>query len=219
MKLASQILNALLPFIYLGAIFLYYNIAFRKRKEWEQYSLPILAMVIVLHAAGILLRLLALDMFPLTTLFDSFSFLAFFMVVVYLIIEQSTGNKSTGIFVLLFPFAFKTISAFNFQWQTETNEMLANPTWAIHAASTIAGYTALSVGAIYSILYLYQHRKMKRKQLGLFSMQLPPLTYLERMSIRSVAIGILFLGIGIVLGHIQTLRILGHFFIFDPKVI
>ncbi len=219
MKLISQIMNYLLPLLYLGAVTIYYSIFFNKKKELERYTIHVLIFLIAFHGISIIFRLLALQMLPLTTIFDSFSFLAFSLLAVYLPIELSIKNKSTGIFVLTLAFIFKTVSSFHFKWNIETNEILANPTYAIHAAMTVIGYTALSLSAIYAILYLVQHRKMKRKKFDLLSMQLPPLTYLERMSIRSVFIGIILMGVGILLGHFQALAVLGKFWLSDPKII
>ena len=219
MKLLSQIFNYLLPLLYLGAITVYYLIFFHKKKELEKHTTAVLYFLILFHGISIIFRLIALKMLPLTTIFDSFSFLAFSMVAVYLTIELSIKNKSTGIFVLTLAFVFKTISTFHFTWQIEKNEILSNPTYAVHAALTVIGYTALSLSAIYAILYIIQHHKMKKKKFDRLSMQLPPLTYLERMSIRSVFIGIVLMGIGILLGHFQALMVLGKFWLNDPKVI
>lgn len=219
MKLISQIVNYLLPLLYLGVMAVYYLIFFHKRKDLENRTAAILIFLIVFHSISIFFRLIALKMLPLTTIFDSFSFLAFSMMTVYLLIELSMKNKSTGIFVLTLAFIFKTISSFHFTWHIEKNELLAKPTYAVHAALTVIGYTALSLSAIYAILYLLQHHKMKTKKFDILSMQLPPLILLERMSIRSVSIGILFLGLGILLGHLQARMVLGTFWLNDPKVI
>ena len=219
MKQTSQILNYILPLLYVGTIIAYYFIFFHKKKELERHTTPILLFLLLFHGISIVFRLVSLQMLPLTTIFDSFSFLAFSIVAVYLVIELSIQNKSTGIFVLTLAFIFKTISAFHFTWHIKQNEILSNPTYAIHAALTVIGYTALSLSAIYAILYLIQHRKMKRKKFDILSMQLPPLTYLERMSIRSVSIGIVIMGVGILLGHFQAQAVLGKFWINDPKII
>ena len=219
MKIISQIFNYILPILYLGALTIYYLIFFNKKKELERHTTPILTFLILFHGLSIIFRLIALKMLPLTTIFDSFSFLAFSLLVVYLVIELTLKNKSTGIFVLTLAFIFKTISTFHFKWYIEKNEILANPTFAVHAAMTVIGYTAFSLSAIYAILYIIQHYKMKRKKFDILSMQLPPLTYLERMSIHSVLIGIILLGAGIFLGHFQALQVLGKFWLSDPKII
>ncbi len=219
MREISQVLNYMLPLLYLGAMAVYYLIFFHKKKELERYTIPMLLFLLLFHGASIIFRLVALKMMPLTTIFDSFSFLAFSLLAVYLPIETSIKNKSTGIFVLTLAFIFKTISTFHFKWHIEKNEILSNPTFAVHAAMTIIGYTALSLSAIYAVLYLIQHHKMKRKKFDVLSMQLPPLTCLERMSIRSVSIGIAMMGVGILLGHLQALMVLGNFWMADPKII
>jgi ABC-type uncharacterized transport system permease subunit len=69
---------------------------------------------------------------------------------------------------------------------------------------TILGYTAICISALYALLYIMLNHNIKHHRLGLIYEKLPPLNLLEKMSIRSVQIGILFLGIGILLGHLSN---------------
>jgi ABC-type uncharacterized transport system permease subunit len=84
---------------------------------------------------------------------------------------------------------------------------------------SITGYTALSLAAIYALMYIIQNNNLKKRKLGNLFMQLPALTYLEKMSLRSVLTGIILLGIGILLGHYQALVMIGEFWPNDIKVI
>jgi ABC-type uncharacterized transport system permease subunit len=81
------------------------------------------------------------------------------------------------------------------------------------------GYTAFSLSAIYALMYILQNHNLKKRNLGKMFQQLPAITYLEKMSIRSVTIGIVLLGLGILLGHFQALKVLGEFWPNDIKVI
>ena len=83
----------------------------------------------------------------------------------------------------------------------------------------ITGYTALSLAAIYALMYIIQNNNLKKRKLGNLFIQLPALTYLEKMSLRSVVTGIVLLGIGILLGHYQALVMIGDFWPKDVKVI
>jgi ABC-type uncharacterized transport system permease subunit len=104
-------------------------------------------------------------------------------------------------------------------WEPETSELLTNRTFAIHASLSITGYTALSLAAIYALMYIIQNNNLKKRNLGKLFMQLPALTYLEKMSMRSVVTGIIALGIGLLLGHFQALELIGEFWPNDIKVI
>jgi ABC-type uncharacterized transport system permease subunit len=104
-------------------------------------------------------------------------------------------------------------------WVPETNELLTNKTFAIHASMAITGYTALSLGAIYALMYIIQNNNLKKRRLGKMFSQLPALTYMEKMSLRSVVTGIIALGVGLLLGHYQALVMIGEFWPKDVKVI
>jgi HemX protein len=219
MKLLSQFLSYILPVFYLCAIYIYYVIFSGKRKNLESKTLPILTGLLILHGAEIAIRLASLRVMPFSTAFDALSFLAFSILFIYLIIESSIKNKGSGLFILSFAFVLQLISSFNHTWEAETNELLSSPTFTIHASLTIMGYTALSISAIYALMYIIHHQNMKKRRFGAIYQQMPPLNLLESMSIRSVAIGVILLGLGIFMGHVQANTVLGSFWISDPKVI
>jgi ABC-type uncharacterized transport system permease subunit len=164
-------------------------------------------------------RNIALNTMPLSTTHDAYAFIAFSILLVYMISELGLDNRGAGLFVLSFSLVLELFSAFNMSWEPETNELLTNKTFAIHASLSITGYTALSLAAIYALMYIIQNNNLKKRKLGTLFMQLPALTYLEKMSTRSVITGIIVLGIGLLLGHIQAVELLGEFWPNDMKVI
>ncbi|MFC2123341.1 inner membrane protein YpjD [Bacteroidota bacterium] len=219
MKSLSQILSYILPFLYLGVIFLYYLIFTGKKKNPGINTAMALAILLIIHAVEIITRNIALRTTPMSTAHDAFSFLAFSILFVYMIIELSLKNKGSGIFLLTLAFVFELFSIFNMSWEPETNPLLANPTFAIHASLSVMGYTAMAISAIYALMYIIQNRNIKRHYHGKLFSQLPAITFLEKMSIRSVTIGMILLGIGILLGHIEAKRMIGSFMPNDIKVI
>jgi len=219
MKAFSQTISYILPVLYLAVVYIYYGIFFGKRKSLESKTTAILIALLTAHAVEIATRLLALKAMPLSTVFDGLSFLAFSVLFIYTLIESSIKNKSSGLFVLLFAFIVKLLSAFSFNWERETSELLSSPTFTIHAFLTLIGCTAITLSALYALMYVIQHRNMKKRHFGVFYRQMPPVSYLERMSIRSVALGVVTLGLGIILGHLETARVFGSSWVSDPKVI
>jgi ABC-type uncharacterized transport system permease subunit len=81
------------------------------------------------------------------------------------------------------------------------------------------GYTAMSLSALYAIMYIIQNHNLKKRNLGKLFTQLPALNYLEKMSIQSAFMGIVLLGIGLLMGHVQAEAIMGEFWPNDVKVI
>ena len=219
MKEISQILSYTLPVLYLAVLFIYYLIFSGKNKTLENKTTLFLFLLLSFHSLEIVLRHVSLHTIPLSSAHDAWSFLAYSILFVYMIIEMSLNNRGSGLFILTLAFFFELISSFYTNWEPETNELLMNPTFAIHASMAITGYTALSLSAVYALMYLLQNRNIKEHRLGNLYTQLPPLMYLESMSIRSVIIGIILLGIGVLLGHLQAQKLIGVFWPNDLKVI
>lgn len=219
MKLISEFLSYLLPPLYLIALYVYYKIFFGKERKYESKTKTILLTLLIIHSLEIILRHLYLKAMPLSSAFDASSFLAFSILLVYYLIENMFENRASGFFILLFAFFPVLISTFNHGWQRESNPLLTNPIFTVHASLNIIGYTAFTIGAIYASLYLIQYKNIKQKRFTRIFDQLPPITYLGNMSKRSVLIGIILMGVGILLGHFQTHQAFGQFFYPDLKVI
>jgi len=219
MKLFSQILSYALPLLYLGVIYFYYLIFTGQDKRLVNKTTYMLVGLLIIHAIEIISRLVAIHAIPLSTMHDGLSFLAFSILFVYMILELSLKNKGSGLFILSFAFIFEFFSSFNVSWTVETNPLLKDPSFAIHASVSIMGYTALALSALYALMYILQNRNIKKRNLGKLFNQLPAITYLEKMSVRSVFIGIILLGIGILQGHLEANSVMGSFWQNDIKVI
>jgi HemX protein len=219
MKTLSLVLSYVLPALYFFTVLLYFNIFFKKKKNLERLTTYFLGALLAVHLIKMTVRWFGLNVVPVSTLSDAMSFLAFAILVVYLIIELSIKNKASGFFIMSFAFVAEVVSAVNYNWEPETNELLTNTPFAIHASLNIIGYTALSLSAIYALLYIIQNRNMKLRRFNVIYDQLPALSYLETMSIRSVLIGIVLMGFGLMVGHYQTRVVFGSFWLSDPKVI
>jgi HemX protein len=219
MRELSQIISYSLPVLYLVVIYLYYLIFSGKNKSLVNKTTPILSFLVVCHLMEIVTRNIAIGTMPLSTTHDAYAFIAFSILLVYMISELGLDNRGAGLFVLSFALVLELLSAFNMSWQPETNELLTNKTFAFHASLSIMGYTALSLAAIYALMYIIQNNNLKKRKLGNLFSQLPALTYLEKMSMRSVVTGIVLLGIGLLLGHLQAMELIGEFWPKDMKVI
>jgi len=200
-------------------IYVYYLIFSGKKKTLVNKTTPILLFLVICHLVEIFTRNIALSTMPLSTTHDAYSFVAFSILLVYMISELGLKNRGAGLFILSFSLLLEIFSALNMSWEPETSELLTNKIFAVHASLSITGYTALSLAAIYALMYIIQNNNLKKRNLGKLFMQLPALNYLEKMSMRSVVTGIIVLGIGLLLGHMQAHELIGEFWPKDIKVI
>lgn len=219
MYLIDRVLILILPFLYLMLLYGYSQIFFGHAPRYEHKTRVLFSLVLLIHAFELLLRQVYLKAMPLSSIFDALSFLAFSILLVYFLIERIYKNQASGFFILIFAFFPILIASFNPAWQQESNPLLANPLLAIHASLNIMGYTALVIGAVYALLYLIQFQNIKQRRFTRIFDQLPPLVYLGKMSKGAVLLGIIIMGLGLTLGHLQTKKIFGQFFLPDIKVI
>ena len=199
---------------------IYYSyIFFNRNKKFETKSTLILIILIVIHLTHILMRGVSLAAIPLATKLDALSVLAIAIVILNLITELSLKTKSTGLFALSLSFFIQTISSTFYNWEMQQSPWLMNSLFAVHVILTIFGYAAICISALYALFYIMLNNIIKYHRSGIIYDKLPPLNLLEIMSIRSVQIGILTLGIGIFLGHLHAKDALGTYWPIDVKVI
>jgi ABC-type uncharacterized transport system permease subunit len=178
-----------------------------------------IALLIVIHMTHLILRGLAIETLPLVTKLDALSLLALAIVILILIIELTSENKTTIFFAVVLSFIIQTISSLFYSWNLKPHPLLINPLYALHVVLAILGYSAISISALYALLYIMLNHNIKYHRLGVIYEKLPPLRNLERLSIRSIQIGIITLGLGIFVGHLQAKQMLGTYWPMDPKVI
>ncbi len=219
MKPISQIVNIALPAIYLIAVFVNAYIFLGRNKKLENKLPFIILPLIGIHGIHILLRGFAMNTIPLATKMDALSLLALAIISLIFIIELYSENKTTILFAVILSFIIQTISSFAYSWELPPHPLLVNPWYAIHVTLTVLGYSAISISALYALLYILLNHNIKHHRLGRIYDKLPPLRNLEVLSIRSVHIGVITLGLGILAGHLQAKEVLGTYWPIDPKVI
>jgi ABC-type uncharacterized transport system permease subunit len=71
---------------------------------------------------------------------------------------------------------------------------------AVHAGLMLAGFASFTLAAATALLYLYEDRRLTRRDTGLLRLRLPSLEGLERLSVRAACAGLALLSGGIVAG-------------------
>ena len=78
--------------------------------------------------------------------------------------------------------------------------MLDSPWFWVHVTSLLFAYATFALAAMLGLTYVLQFKEIKKKHLGYFYERLPSLHVLDAMNSRAVAVGWLFLTIGVVVG-------------------
>lgn len=74
---------------------------------------------------------------------------------------------------------------------------------AVHAGLILAAFASFTVAAGAALLYLLEERRLKRRDVGLLKLRLPPLEALDRLAARVGLAGFALLSAGIVVGLTQ----------------
>jgi len=182
--------GALLPLAYL-ALAIDYGATFFLRRRTGGLTPPLFA-VVVLHLGYLVLRGLEAGHAPVTGTPEVLSVLALATAVVYAWVEAASGDRRTGVFVLLLAFLFQY--AASFLTALNAGSPPAGPhaggLWgALHVLSALVAYTALAFAGVYGALYLAARRDLRRHRFGVLFDRLPPLETLGPMAWHALLTG------------------------------
>jgi ABC-type uncharacterized transport system permease subunit len=219
MVVLLDLLVALLPLLY-GVAAINYSVYFvRKDPFAERTCTPLLSGIVVLHLVFLLLWVFAVARFPIATLPEMLSMVAFAIAGVYLYVEKVQGSKATGAFIV----ALVTLmqlgsSTFLHHAGAARSEYLRSPLFSLHTVSAVLGYSAFAVGAVYSVMFLLLYRALKRRSFGIMFERLPSLDTLASMAFGSTLLGWMFLTATMGIGTAMGLSTVPHFYR-DPQFI
>ncbi len=125
------------------------------------------------------------------------------LVVVYLAYSLKVGNRegynSLGLFVL--PVVLLLVVAAAFLNDSPSKAAQVERFWTmLHASSLSIGITGVFIGFLISLMYLLQHRRLKKKLNLRPGFSLPPLATLARFNYWAVMVSFPMLTIGLVTG-------------------
>lgn len=221
MSTLLQIIEVVLPLLYLVALGLYAWHFFEDEERSARLGRRLLYGLLALHVSYLAARGLELHAWPLGSKAEFLSILALSITAVYAVTERGEEDSHTGMFFLGIALPFQAASSLLMEEVDATTHplLLEHPIYGIHVVFTVLGFAALAVGALDAVMYILLSRQLKNRSLGLFFRRLPPLMKLENMSRLATVSGIFLLGAGLALGHFVALYVLEDFNPWDPKIV
>ena len=179
----------------------------------------VLYATLIVHVAYEVARGLHIEHIPVSSSAEFLSLVALCIGLVYAIVEWRHDDPNTGPFFMALAVATQTWSSLIMAPSTPPDLLLDHPTYGIHVLFTVFGFTALAVSAIYALMYILLSRQLKSRQLGTIFQRLPSLNVLEKMGKLSTLFGVLFLGVGLLTGHLLAIYVPGiELNLLDPKI-
>jgi ABC-type uncharacterized transport system permease subunit len=117
----------------------------------------------------------------------------------YLYTEVTTDERAMGAFILPLLVAFQAIPALQPNVPSQ-NPVLQGPLFGLHVSSLLFAYASFGLAFVIGITYVLLFKEIKAKHLGFFYARLPSLQVLDTMNQRAIAVGWVFLTIGLIAG-------------------
>ena len=215
-----DLFTALLPLMY-GLAAANYSMYFVRREPFaERTCTPFLLLTVGLHLVSLLLRFVYFRRYPIASLPEVLTVIAFAVAVVYLYVERATASKATGVFLVGMAGAIQLVASTFLVHAPGAEAPLLNRTsiWWLHTSLAVLGYSAFMVGAVYGLMFILLYRALKRKKFGLVFERLPSLDVLASMGMGAALLGWVLLTAAIAVGVVMSFKLIPDFYS-DPKVI
>ena len=140
---------------------------------------------------------------PIVSATSAISAFVWLLALAYLYTEMTTDERAMGAFILPLLVVLQTIPAFKPSVE-KSAPVLQGPLFSLHVSSLLFAYASFALAFVIGITYVLLFKEIKAKQLGVFYARLPSLQVLDSMNQRAIAVGWVFLTIGIIVGFIWT---------------
>ena len=190
--------------------------ALTRRRLLTSWTVSATLAGFALHTAGLSQRWTEAGRFPAIGLSDAASFLAWTIVLVFLMTYMRTRVDVLGLAV--YPAAFALVLIANLTPATRSADPILHSVFLpVHATFAFFGYAALFVAFTAGVLYLIQERELKSRSPRTFYYLVPSLERCDTLSGRSVEWGFGFLTLAIVTGLLWNHVAHGRFWTWDAK--
>lgn len=154
----------------------------------------------VAHTFYLLYRSNQSDLPPLlSSAHDWFLVLAWLAVLVHLFVSVADSQLATGL--VMWPVILILVTASRFVTDQPSHRLDYDRGWKmLHASMLMLGTIFVLLGFVLSLLYLWQHRRLKKRQMTSASVKLPNLERIEKLNRFAILAAVPFQTLGIVSG-------------------
>jgi len=171
------------------------------------------------HTLSFLVRIYALRRPPFGSPYESLSFFAWAIVLVYLIYELRYQNRIMGAFVLPLAVLAGSGAAALPRRIAELGPTLQGIGLWSHIALALLGNAAFAMTCCAGVMYLIQEHQLKSRHPARLTFRLPPLELLDDVAVKSVLFGFPLLTLALISGSAWAEHVRGTFFTLRPREI
>ncbi len=203
---------------------IHYILAFvNKRRAAERVAFASLATGLTMHTALLIMDWTQEGHYPLFDLRETLSFLAWTLVISYLLTLSRYRATALGSFtiplVAVLIFIATVIRDKGATAGAVTTTSAAAWLFPVHTTTLLFAYASFFVVFVASVMYLVQERELKLKTFGAFFHRLPSLSTVNEIATQAAGIGLTLLTLGIATGMLWSSSRDGRLWRNDPKEI
>ncbi|MFH1349549.1 MAG: c-type cytochrome biogenesis protein CcsB [Pseudomonadota bacterium] len=219
----NSVILSYITFVYFASFMLYLLMMVMGREFFGRLATFVTIFALMGHSFAIILRWLeshrlGIGHAPLSNLYESLIFFAWALILLYLIVEWRTKNRSIGTFATPLAFlimAYASFGSIDSRIQPLVPALKSN--WLIaHVITCFVGYAAFGIAFGLSIMYLLKRLDQKEKR-HLFFKLIPGSPILDELSYQMTVIGFILLTLGIITGAVWAHSAWGRYWGWDPK--
>jgi ABC-type transport system involved in cytochrome c biogenesis permease subunit len=193
-----------LPLVLYAAAGIAYAVHFANRQPSAgRTATALLILAALAHTFVIGMQTMEVRHVPFANPSRAISTFVWLLALSYLYLETTTEERSMGVFIMPMLMGLQTIPALS-PGVENVDPVLDSPWFWVHVSSLLFAYASFGLAGVLGLTYMVQFKEIKKKHLGYFYTRLPSLQTLDVMNSRAVAIGWLFLTVGVVVGAIWT---------------
>jgi cytochrome c-type biogenesis protein CcsB len=222
----NTVILSWVTFIYLAAFVLYFIRIIRNEALWGRLATITVSLGFAAQTVALILRWvesyhMGIGNVPLSNFYESLIFFSWTIVLLYLVFEWRIKNKSLGTFVVPVAFiamAFASLSPnINNRIQPLIPALQSN--WLTsHVMTCFMGYAAFAIAFGLGCMYIIKSLDRKSSsRSGSFLGLLPDLDTIDELIYQSIALGFIFLSLGIITGSVWAHYAWGSYWSWDPK--
>jgi len=136
----------------------------------------------------------------------------------YLIQQLLLKEREFGVFITPILTAMQLVSVITIDYTKPLAPVLRTVAFEVHVVSILFAYAGFALGFIAAVMYLLLFNEIQEHRFGLFYSRLPSLEFLDKLNIRSIITGMIFLTIGIMIGMFNADIAWGFVWEWDPKL-
>ena len=187
----------------------------RQSKPLGRIATVVLVLGVLAHTFVIGMQTMQVGHFPFVGTTGAVSAFVCLLALAYLYTEMMTDERAMGVFIVPLMALLQVIPAAT-NSVAQRPPVLDSPWFSVHVLALLFAYASFALACVVGVTYVLLFKELKAKHLGFFYARLPSLKVLDLMNSRAVAVGWVFLTLGLVVGAVWLLQVQPN--TLDPRV-